>query len=360
MIAVVFAYVHRDIDRFGNVRLYFRRRKGERKIRLRAQPGTPEFQLEYDAAKAIAETGALAPGGSVRSFAPLLGTYRWLCVQYFRSPEFSRLDPRTQRARRGILETTFVEPLAAGRTETFGEFPLHRLTAKAIRVLRDRKVKLPEAANARVKSVRQVFAWALENDLAANNPARDVSYIRSGSQGFHSWTSDEVEQFELRHPIGSKARLALALLMYTGVRRSDLVRLGRQHQRNGWFTISVQKNRNRHPVTIELPILPALQEIIAASSTGDLTFLVTNFGRPFTANGFGNWFRRRCNEAGLTDCSAHGLRKAGAARAAENGATTHELMAIFGWQTVKEAERYTRSADRKRLAGSAARLLGKR
>jgi integrase len=119
-----------------------------------------------------------------------------------------------------------------------------------------------------------------------------------------------------------------------------------------------KKNRNRTPVTIEIPVLQALKETLAATPTGGLTFLITQFGRPFTANGFGNWFRRRCNDAGLRHCSAHGLRKAGAARAAENGATTHELMAIFGWQTVKEAERYTRAAQRKRLAGAAERLLG--
>lgn len=362
VIAVNFEYVHRDVDRFGNVRLYFRRRKGERKVRIRAVPGTPEFQREYDAAKALVEMGALgrAPTDTTcppRIVAPKLGTYRWLCVQYFGSPEFARLDPRTQRVRRSILESTLQEPVAPGNSEKFADFPLNRMTAKAIRVLRDRKALLPEAANSRIKSVRQVYAWAMEHEHVSTNPARDVFYIRNNSQGFHSWTAEEVEQFERRHPVGSKARLALALLLYTGVRRSDVVHLGRQHVRNGWFKIAAQKNRNRKPVTIELPVLPILHEVIAASPTGDLTFLVTEFGRPFTANGFGNWFRRRCNEVGLHQCSAHGLRKAGAARAAENGATTHELMAIFGWQTVKEAERYTKSAERKRLAGSATRLL---
>jgi integrase len=204
------------------------------------------------------------------------------------------------------------------------------------------------------------LAWGIEQEHVSSNPARDVPYLRSVSDGFHTWEVEEVKQFERRHPIGSKARLALALLMYTGVRRSDLVRLGRQHLRDGWFKIPVQKNRSRKPVTVELPVLPALGEIINASSTGNLTFLVTQFGKPFTANGFGNWFRRRCNEAGLAQCSAHGLRKAGAVRAAENGATTHELMAIFGWRTVKEAERYTRAAQRKRLASGAERLLAPR
>ena len=76
-----------------------------------------------------------------------------------------------------------------------------------------------------------------------------------------------------------------------------------------------------------------------------LTFLITEYGRPFTAAGFGNWFRDRCNEAGLERCSAHGLRKAAATSLAENGATAHQLMAWFGWRSLKEAERYTRAAN---------------
>jgi integrase len=253
-----------------------------------------------------------------------------------------------------------LEPIAPGKSETFADFPIRRMTPKAIRVLRDRKAHLIEAGNGRLKAIRQVYAWASERDLVSTNPAREVAYLRSNSEGLHSWTVEEVELFEARHPIGSKARLALALLMYTGLRRSDLVKLGRQHVRDGWITIAVQKNRRRKPISIELPIIAVLQNVIAASPTGDLTYLMTEFGRPFTANGFGNWFRRRCNEASLPQCSAHGLRKAGAARAAENGATTHELMAIFGWPTVKEAERYTRAAERKRLAGGATRLLAGR
>jgi integrase len=96
-----------------------------------------------------------------------------------------------------------------------------------------------------------------------------------------------------------------------------------------------------------------LQNIIDASPTGDLTFLVNDYRKPFTAPGFGNKMRQWCNEAGLPHCSSHGLRKAGAAIAAENGATAHELMSIFGWLTLKEAERYTRAAEQKKLAARA-------
>ena len=112
---------------------------------------------------------------------------------------------------------------------------------------------------------------------------------------------------------------------------------------------SIKVYHRRKPITLVLPILPDLQ-ILEASPVGELTFLVTEHGRPFAVAGFGNWFRERCNEAGLPHCTSHGLRKAAATVAAENGATAHELMSIFGWLTLKEAERYTRAAGRKKLA----------
>lgn len=153
------------------------------------------------------------------------------------------------------------------------------------------------------------------------------------------------------------ARTIVLPRVHFRARRSDLVPLGRQHRCDGRFKILLQKIRAHKKVTIELPVLPDLTEVISASPTSDLAFLVAKFGRPFTSNRFGNWFRRRRNEAKLEQCSAHGLREAGAVRAAENGATTHELMAIFGWRTVKEAERYTQAAQRRRLASGATRLL---
>jgi integrase len=226
-----------------------------------------------------------------------------------------------------------------------------------LRHLETPKLKTPEAANARVKALRQVFAWALKQKLAKSNPALEVEYLRTGSQGWHAWTIDEVSQYEARHPLGTRARLALALLLYTGVRRSDAVKLGRQMIRRGWLTFTQTKNRKRNPIPVSIPVLPELQAVIDATPSCNMTFLVTEFGRPFTAAGFGNRFRKWCNDAGLLHCSAHGLRKAGATIAAENGATEHQLMAIFGWTTAKQAEHYTKAARRKLLAAGAMHLL---
>ena len=354
MVDVRFPYVYEDLDRHGNVRVYFWR-KGEKKVRIREPLGSAAFIARYQ--ELI--NGGVQPGAPASCGKPSVGTWRWLCVRYFVSKKFGALDGSTKTTRRRILESTFSEPIFTGATETFANFPLGRMTAKSIRVLRDRKSTLPEAANGRLKSVRAVFAWALEEEVehVTFNPARDVTRIRNASSGYHSWTPEEVERFENCHPIGTTPRLAIALLAYTGVRRSDVVRLGKQHVRQGWLLFRQHKNRNRHPVKTEIPILPELQRVIDASRTGDLTFLVSAYGKPYTAAGFGIRMREWCNRAGLPHCTAHGVRKAGAALAAENGATTQQLMAIFGWETMQEAERYTRAASRKKMAGEAMPLL---
>ncbi len=260
------------------------------------------------------------------------------------------------QGRRAILERTYDEPIYPDAGETFASFPLSRMTTKALRVLRDRR-PTPDSANNTVKVLRAVFKWAIKEANAASNPARDLEMLVTHGEGFHSWTVEEVEQYEQRHPVGTKARLALTLLLYTGARRSDAVQLGRQHARDGWLKFRQHKNRNRHPVTIEIPIMPELQRAIDASPVGHMTFLVTEHGKPFSIPGFGNKMRQWCDEAGLPQCSAHGLRKAGATLAAENGATPHQLMAIFGWASSKQAEHYTRAARRRKLAGDAMPLL---
>src|SRR5205807_4852153 len=119
------------------------------------------------------------------------------------------------------------------------------------------------------------------------------------STGYHTWTIEEVHQFQGRHPVGTKARLALALLMFTGQRRSDIIRFGKQHAKAGKLTFTQFKGRNRKPKKLTLPILPALRLVIDASPCGELTFLINDLGRPFTDAGFGNKFRDWCDQAGL-------------------------------------------------------------
>jgi integrase len=160
------------------------------------------------------------------------------------------------------------------------------------------------------------MAFAIVEGFRRDNPAVGIARIKTRSNGFHSWTEDEIAIFEARHPVGTKARLALALGLYTAQRRSDVIRMGRQHIADGMLSLRQQKTRT----TLTIPVHPELTAIMAASSTGNLTFLVTEYGRPFTAAGFGGWFRKRCDEAGLPkECAFHGLRKAACTRLADAG-----------------------------------------
>lgn len=342
-------YVTEEVDKRGTVYIYFRR-KGEKKVRMHGIPWTEPFMADY---RTLLDGGSLPGRGGVKLASR--GTFRKLCEDYFSSSEFTRLDTRTKAVRKGIIEHCLMEAINKDRPtgKTFAEKPVHTLCGKDVRVLRDRKSEYPGSANGRVKALRQVFNFAVDDGQMDKNPARDIPYLKSGSDGFHSWSEAEVEQFEATHAVGTKARLAMALMLYTGQRRSDIVLFGRQHVSKGWLRFTQVKNRRNKPISLEIPVRPELKAILDASPTGDLTFLVTEFGKPFTANGFGNWFRKRCNEAGLPHCSAHGLRKAAAARLAEAGATEHEIMAITGHRTSKEVTRYTRAARQKRLAAKA-------
>jgi integrase len=344
---VDFPYLISDRDRRNNLRYYVRR--NGRKIRIREKYGTEAFALAY--------ADALRAGGGEIMKAALPGTFGWLAACYFASAEFNKLDAKSQTTRRLVIEGCLREPRKPGSSDLMRDCPISSISAAHIKMLRDRRASHPGAANNRRKYLSSLFAWAVEHGRLHANPARDVRKVRYSTAGFHTWTIEEVRQFEARHPIGTKARLALALLLYLGVRRGDVVTLGRQHVKDGWLRFIPRKTSYRRQRMSEKPVLPILADIIAKSPTGDLTYLVTAYGKPFTAAGFGGWFRERCNEAGLSHCSAHGLRKAGASIAAENGATDRQLMALFDWDTAAQANVYTAAADRKRLAGEAARLL---
>jgi integrase len=255
-----------------------------------------------------------------------------------------RLDVSTQAWRRHHFDVL---------ARKHGEKPVAMLQPKHIRKLRDELKDSPVVANIRLKALRALFSWAVEEEEAPHDPTFGVKRLKHVSAGFHSWALHEIEQFEKRHPVGSKARLAMTLLLYTACRREDVVRLGAQHMRDGRLRYRQAKNEHRNPVDLNIPVHPDLKAVIGATPSNHLTFLTTEYGRSFSPAGFGNRFRAWCNDAGLAHCSAHGLRKAAAARLAERGATVHEIMAITGHRSLEEVERYTRAAQQGKLADAA-------
>lgn len=348
-------YLSPETDRHGNDRLYVRR--NGRRVRIRQKPGTPEFAKAYAAAIEELASPVLRDRRRTASGAPR-GTLGWLAAEYFASEEFGSLDPESQRTRRRVIEGCLQEPHTDDDPEPMRNCPLQFVTSRKIKRLRDLKAGLPGAANNRRKYLSAMFGWAIEAELMKSNPARDVRRKKYATNGFYTWAFSDLTAFENRHPIGTKARLALSLLLYLGVRRGDLVRLGPKNIHGATIKFTPNKTRYKRVVESEKPVLPILADIIAASPCGQKTFLETDYGAPFSAKGFGNWFRDRCDEAGLPKCTAHGLRKIGATMCAEKGATEHQLMAIFDWSTPQQAAIYTRAASRRHLAAGAMHMLG--
>lgn len=327
-------------DRHGTWRIRFRR-KGYATFYPKAPARTDQFWAEYDAwlAGGMIQVGASrAKSGSMRSAG----------AACFASPHFLAKADRTQRVQRLAFDR-FCRLRNAAGTEC-GGMPLALLKVEHIRRLMSSHASRPEGANALLRVLRVVLDHAVETGARKDNPARTIRPFKSKTTGFHSWSEEELTQFEATHPIESKQRLAFALLLYTGQRRGDVVRMGWQHVRDGLLFVRQQKTG----AELWIPILPALATVLQAAPREHLTFLMTELGAPFTPAGFGNWFKVAARAAGLERCTAHGLRKAAARRFAERGCTVHEIASWTGHASLKEVQRYTRGADQKRLARAAA------
>jgi integrase len=331
-------YVQEFKDRHGRVRRYFRR-PGFKRVALPGASGSPEFLEAYNAALA---------GHQIRQIGAercIPGTLSAAIAAYYQHASFLALSPETRKMRRAILERL---------RSRHGDKRFELMERPHIaRLLADLK---PFAARNWLKTLRGLMRFAVETGLRRDDPTRDIrpTKVRAGTR--HSWTEEEIAQFEARHPIGTRPRLAMALLLYTAARRGDVVQLGPQHIRNGILTYRQSKTQH----VVAMPVHPALAEILAAAPTsGHLTFLITAAGAPFSAAGFGNLFRDWCNEAELPHCSAHGLRKAQARRLAEAGCSAHQIAAITGHKTLAEVQLYAAAADQSALARAAmARVSG--
>lgn len=265
-------YVYRERTRHGRWVYYFRRGKGTR-IRLPDDLASPEFEAAYRTAL----TGAAPPGPDEASPRSL----RWLIDRYRESATWRQLAKGTRRQRE-LIFTAAVER---------ADNPAFAAISRAdIQRAMDRRADKPAAANSFLKAMRSLFGWAVLNGHVEQDPTTGIRKVRYRTDGFPAWTPDDVQAYRAHHPVGTRARLAMELLLLTGLRRSDLVRIGRQHLRGDVLTVRTEKTGAT--VTILLPL--ALLDLFEATPTGDMHFVAGAHGGPFTVESFGNWFRDRC------------------------------------------------------------------
>ncbi|SFL48486.1 Site-specific recombinase XerD [Loktanella salsilacus] len=328
---IAFMHLHTYNDRHGKPRAYYTP-PGSKRIPLPLPVGSSEFLLAYARAvegEKLVRVNTKTPSGK--------DTFRDLLRLYLGSALYSKLSSSSKHNYRRILEKF---------CEKYGNLPVSQFSRKHASAILGRLSQTPEAANTLMKRLRLLMNYAVDIGMIPSNPMAGMKGYASNEEGYHTWTEGEIAQFTARHLPGSKAYLALMLLLNTGQRKSDAVRMGWEDVSNGMIWVKQQKTKTE----LMIPIISELQEVLANLPVDAPTFLLTEYGRPYSVAGFGNWMRARCDEAGLSNCSSHGLRKACSRRLAEAGCTFHEIKAITGHKTDTEVRRYTAKADQRQLA----------
>lgn len=325
-------HLHREVTRHGRVVWYVRADKKGPRIRIKADYGTDEFKATYDAA-----IRGEAPPTKADYAAATLG---WLVARYRESTAWTALALSTRRMRENILKHV----LAKAAHE-----PFTRVDRKAIVAGRDRRKDTPNAARHFVQTLHGLFDWAVEAQHAAVDPTLGVKVKRPKTEGFKIWPADWHDKFKARWPLGTRPRVVYAVAYCTGLRRGDLVVVGRPHVKGNRGKLRTEKGK----ILAYFPFDSEVQEAIATGPVGELTFIASESGQPITKETLGNYMRDWCDAAGVAG-SLHGLRKAKATYVAEHGATEAELDSMFGWKRGSGTSAiYTKTADAERLAGNA-------
>ena len=333
------------IDRHGNRRARFRRRGVSRY--LTGDPWSEDFMRQYGAALDIV-AAAQSSNSVIGADRSKPGTAGALVAAYLDSPPFKAGAPETVRTRRNILENFRV---------AHGGKSLFRIDGKGDRVMLltrahvqhivNEKAATPSGQRNFLNTLRAMFQWAFKEGRVSENPTLGVTREKIKTTGYKTWSEGHIAKLEAKYPIGTRARLAIGLILYTGQRRSDVVQMGPHMVHNGVLIIDQGKTEGGEEAHLEIPMHPKLREIIdATTAVGVKTFLVTSH----TAPGFGNWIRELFDAADCPDISAHGGRKATARRLAEIGCSASQIASITGHATLTEVQRYTKAADRKRMA----------
>lgn len=328
-------------DRHGKIRWRWRK-TGFPVHNFKNPPDTPGFKEEL----AACEAGQPIRAGQGRCVPRSVND---LTARYYGSSDFNGGGADDQRRRRLLIES-FRAEFGDDLVEHFGFQHI-----EAILLKRSKKAEVGKrvvggkvAAQNLRKQLRRLFAYAVRLEWIKANPVDVAGRIKADKTGgYHTWSEVEIRQYQAHHALGTRARLALEIMLWTWQRRGDARLFGPEHLKGG----RINYRQGKTGKDLWLPAAPQLLEAIGAMQrVGLKTYLVTEFGQPFSRAGFGNKMREWCDEAGLPHCTAHGLRKAGARRAAQIGAGNQGLKAVGGWSGDAEVAIYTAEVEQAALA----------
>ena len=322
----------RLVDRHGKVRWRFRM-KGRSACYIHGEYGSKIFEANYE--KTVA--GELVETVSVRH--AVHGSMDWLAEQLIRTPDWQRQAKITRRNASYNLDRFRI---------AHGARMIREMRPQHVEAILAKMADRPAAANKLLKLIRRLCRLAIRRGVIGIDPTLGVKPYKMNPDGYHVWTDDEIKQFEKHHGVTSMAVRALRLSLYTGAARQDVAAIGRQNVRGS----RIAYRRGKTGGEVDLPIMRDLSAVLALVPSDQMLFLTWGDGRPYKPESFGNWFRDQCIAAKLPHCSIPGLRKSGATRLANAGATEFEVMAYLGHKTPNEARTYTKKANRATLGNS--------
>lgn len=332
-------------DAKGRLRYRFRK-PGHPEVMLHGELDSPEFMAQYHAALAGKPMPVQVGVGASRTIA---GSLNDLIARYYAAPAFKLSAPATQADQRSVLERMRI---------VAGDRPLSGLDRAFI------KSNVADCATRHIakhwlKAVRAVLKYAIAIEMICEDPSEGVKPPQPvrNKDGYHTWTEDEIAQYQTAHKIGTRERLACDLLLFTGQRRSDVIRISRRHIKGGVLQLSQVKTG----VEVSMPLHPDLVASLKASGAMEhelKPFLLAPRGKPYLGNWFTADFKKWVRAAGLPDrCTPHGLRKAFCSRLASLGVSGHDIMACSGHTTLSELERYTKKYERRKGSARAMAAL---
>lgn len=327
-----------SIDRHGKPRWRLRRTVKGVKIDtyLPGPYGSTAFRAAYEA--------AVSGGATVQSNRradPY--TFDWLIERYLVSPRFQNISAGYKRNLSLEIERF---------RRDYGKGDFRSLTADQVERIIAKKRDTPASANKLLKLIKRLCRYAVKKAWLDRDPTIGVEPYAMNPDGYYTWTEADIGRFEDHHGAESKAVLAMRLMLRTGAARQDAARMGWQNIKGE--RIEYRRHKTGQEVSLKLAYMPELADVIDLVPRHALLFVTHGKGRGYSPAAFGNWFKDQCRAAGLPKrAAAHGLRKAGATRLANAGATEFEVMAFLGHKTPDEARTYVKAADRQRLADSA-------
>jgi integrase len=231
---------------------------------------------------------------------------------------------------------------------------LSEITRPMVIDLRDKLYDSPGKCRVAMSVLNNILKFAYDRGWVPTNVAARLGDMPPMRE-IERWEEAEIDRFLSTAPIHIKDAMMLAL--YTGQRRSDLIKM----EWSDYDGTLIHVKQRKTGVELFIPVHPKLQQHLekmklrpkAQRGWAQNRILLNFQGHPWNGETLRAAFKRHSAKIGLRGKMLHGVRKTTASILGEIGCTVLQIMSITGHQSMKEVQRYTAGAEKRKLAQEA-------